>query len=333
MTSDTQSESSDRKRTSRVLHAVDRQERQGIQHDVGSEASGQVGSVVEQSQELSSIWSGDPASMLRFRPGMQLEHIDQASTPGFPGRKADGKRFVELSSEEIMALQHLLYANGAVGSRRRLLLILQGMDASGKGGIVQHVFSQVNPMGIHYHGFGAPTAQELEHDFLWRVRRELPKPGWMAVFDRSHYEDIVMPHIYGTYPEAVWRSRYRIVNDFERQLSDDGCVVIKVFLATSKQAQRKRFLKRLDDPTKHWKFDDSDLAARDRWPDYMQAWQEVFEQTSTEYAPWYVVPADSRWYSRAVVSELLRSSLQRMNLAWPKATFDIEEARRRLARD
>lgn len=330
MTKCREGESADQEHTDRLLRKVDEQEHTPETGSLHHQARQQVHSIVQRSKELSSIWDDDPSDLLRFHQGTRLAEIDTSSTPGFPGKKANGRQFIDLSSDEIMGLQHLLYANGAVGSKRRLLLILQGMDASGKGGIVKHVFSQVNPMGIHYHGFGAPTALELQHDFLWRVRRELPKDGWMAVFDRSHYEDIVMPRIFGTYPESVWRSRYRIVRDFERHLVDDGCTVIKVFLATSKEAQRKRFLKRLDDPTKHWKFAESDLDARERWPEYMDAWQEVFEEASTPDAPWYVVPADKRWYSRAVVSELLRSRLQGMHLQWPKATFDLDEARRRL---
>ncbi|MCH4161016.1 MAG: polyphosphate kinase 2 family protein [Bifidobacterium sp.] len=327
----TENRASSEIRTHQILHAVDRQEHHATHSDITLKDTDDIGSTVERSQELSSIWDADPSDLLRFNSSVQLAEMDQSATPGFPGKKADGKRFISLSSDEIMSLQHLLYANGAVGSKRRLLLILQGMDASGKGGIVQHVFSQVNPMGIHYHGFGAPTPQELQHDFLWRVRRELPKPGWMTVFDRSQYEDIVMPRIYDTYPPSVWRGRYSIIRDFERHLVDDGCAVIKVFLATSKEAQRKRFIKRLNDPTKHWKFAESDLDARERWPEYMDAWQEVFQETSTDVAPWYVVPADKRWYSRAVVSQMLRSTLQGMQLQWPKATFDLDEARQRLA--
>ena len=207
------------------------------------------------------------------------------------------------------------------------------MDASGKGGIVRHVFSQGDPMGIHYHGFGKPAAEELDHDFLWRVKRELPKPGWIAVFDRSHYEDVVMPHVYGTYPEDVWRARYDQINDFERELAASGCAILKIFLVVSQEEQKKHFLGRLDDPTKFWKFDISDLEARDRWDEYMFAWQEVFEKTSTAAAPWYLVPADNRWYSRAVVSELLRTTLKNMNMTWPplEPEVDPDEVRRRLA--
>nr|WP_093961407.1 PPK2 family polyphosphate kinase [Bifidobacterium vansinderenii] len=280
---------------------------------------------------LSSVWSKHPSTRLRFGQGVtDLSDVKGSSTPGFHATSAEGERFIALSSTEIARYQSLLYANGSAGGHRRLLIVLQGMDASGKGGIVRHVFRQVNPMGIHYHGFGKPTDEEKEHDFLWRVRRELPADGWISIFDRSHYEDVVMPHVYHTMEDDVWRPRYETIRRFEKDLVADGCAIIKIFLVVSREAQRKQFLERLDDPTKYWKFDESDLDARDRWDDYMAAWQEVFEQTGTGYAPWYIVPADNRWYSRAVVSELLRVTLKSMDLSWPAADFDIDAARQRL---
>ncbi|KAB7788388.1 PPK2 family polyphosphate kinase [Bifidobacterium cebidarum] len=279
---------------------------------------------------LSSVWSLPPAQRLMFTESMNLTDVDPDSMPGFEGTKADGERFIEVSADDLARYQMLMYANGVRGSKRRLLIVLQGMDASGKGGIVRHVFSQGNPMGMHYKGFGKPTEDELRHDFLWRVDRELPQPGWISIFDRSHYEDVVMPHVYGTYPESVWRPRYERINEFEAKLADDGCSIIKIFLMSSKEEQRKHFLGRLEDPTKYWKFDISDLDARDRWDEYMNAWQEVFTLTSTEAAPWYLVPADNRWYSRAVVSELLRDAMRGMNQQWPELNVDPDAARQRL---
>ncbi|OZG51030.1 polyphosphate--nucleotide phosphotransferase [Pseudoscardovia radai] len=306
-----------------------------VEHDAGfdegrSAIQRRLEVAAESSGKLSAVWSPSVESLLRFRPGMRVADIDGASCPGFDGTKADAERFIELSAHQIAFYQELLYANGVDGGKRRMLVVLQGMDASGKGGIVRHVFHQGNPMGISYHGFGKPTEEELQHDYLWRIRRELPKNGWIKVFDRSHYEDIVMPHVYGTYPEDVWRARYDEINDFEASLLDDGCSIIKIFLVVSRECQKKHFLGRLDDPCKYWKFDPSDLDARARWDDYMDAWQEVFEKTSTRRAPWYLVPADHRWYSRAVVSELLRVGLRDMGLNWPPARFDMAEARRRL---
>lgn len=282
------------------------------------------------SEMLSSVWMLPPAQLLRFHSGMLLTELDAGATPGFEGDQDDGERFNQLSAGEIARYQRLMYANGVRGDHRRLLIILQGMDASGKGGIVRHVFSQVDPMGIHYHGFGAPDAEEQKHHYLWRIRRELPSHGWISIFDRSQYEDIVMPHVYGTFPEEVWQARYAEVNEFERNLVASGCSIIKIFLVSSKEAQRRHFIDRLDDPRKYWKFDASDLDARDRWGDYMQAWQDVFERTSTPYAPWFLVPADKRWYSRIVVSELLRTTMKNMNMTWPALDVDRAETLRRL---
>ena len=282
------------------------------------------------SELLSAVWSLPPAQRLMFHPGTQVTDVEGDSTPGFDGGKEDAERFISISSSEIARYQRLMYANGVKGSPRRLLIVLQGMDASGKGGIVRHVFSQGDPMGMHYHGFGAPKGEEKDHDYLWRIKRELPQNGWISIFDRSHYEDIVMPRIYKTYPEEVWQARYDEINRFESQLVADGCSIIKIFLVVSKEEQKEHFLSRLEDPTKYWKFDPSDLEARARWNDYMAAWQDVFVRTSTEQAPWYLVPADNRWYSRAVVSELLRNVLKNMNMIWPPLEVDADEMRRQL---
>lgn len=160
--------------------------------------------------------------------------------------------------------------------------------------------------------------------------QELPSNGWISIFDRSQYEDIVMPRITGSLPEETWRARYGQINDFEAELAGSGCAIIKIFLVSSRQAQRQHFLRRLDDPTRYWKFDPSDLEARDRWDDYMAAWQEVFERTSTSIAPWYLIPADKRWYSRMVVSELLRTTMKNFNQTWPPLDADRDEALARL---
>ena len=322
----------------RIDRAMDlAEERIGLIEEIATVAE-RLANAAKSSELLSAVWSMPPAQRLMFHPGVDLAETadgQSGATPGFDGDRYDAERFISLSSSEIARYQRLLYANGVKGSNRRLLIVLQGMDASGKGGIVRHVFRQGDPMGIHYHGFGKPTEEETSHGFLWRVERELPDPGWIGVFDRSHYEDIVMPHVYGTLPEDVWRARYDLVNEFERSLVADGCAVVKIFLVVGREEQRRHFLGRLDDPTKRWKFDASDLDARDRWDDYMVAWQEVFERTSTTAAPWYLVPADNRWYSRAVVSELLRTTLKNMNMIWPPLASNVDpaEARRRLAAD
>ena len=282
------------------------------------------------SETLSAVWSLPPAQLLRFHSHTHLVDIDAGSKPGFDGDQEAGERFIADSSSEIANYQRLMYDNGIHGDTHRVLIVLQGMDASGKGGIVRHVFSQVDPMGIHYHGFGKPSEEDLAHDYLWRIRRELPSNGWISIFDRSQYEDIVMPRITGSLPEETWRARYGQINDFEAELAGSGCAIIKIFLVSSRQAQRQHFLRRLDDPTRYWKFDPSDLEARDRWDDYMAAWQEVFERTSTSIAPWYLIPADKRWYSRMVVSELLRTTMKNFNQTWPPLDADRDEALARL---
>ena len=282
------------------------------------------------SETLSAVWSLPPAQLLRFHSHTHLVDIDAGSKPGFDGDQEAGERFIADSSSEIANYQRLMYANGIHGDTHRVLIVLQGMDASGKGGIVRHVFSQVDPMGIHYHGFGKPSEEDLAHDYLWRIRRELPSNGWISIFDRSQYEDIVMPRITGSLPEETWRARYGQINDFEAELAGSGCAIIKIFLVSSRQAQRQHFLRRLDDPTRYWKFDPSDLEARDRWDDYRAAWQEVFERTSTSIAPWYLIPADKRWYSRMVVSELLRTTMKNFNQTWPPLDADRDEALARL---
>ena len=282
------------------------------------------------SETLSAVWSLPPAQLLRFHSHTHLVDIDAGSKPGFDGDQEAGERFIADSSSEIANYQRLMYANGIHGDTHRVLIVLQGMDASGKGGIVRHVFSQVDPMGIHYHGFGKPSEEDLAHDYLWRIRRELPSNGWISIFDRSQYEDIVMPRITGSLPEETWRARYGQINDFEAELAGSGCAIIKIFLVSSRQAQRQHFLRRLDDPTRYWKFDPSDLEARDRWDDYMAAWQEVFERSSTSIAPWYLIPADKRWYSRMVVSELLRTTMKNFNQTWPPLDADRDEALARL---
>ena len=282
------------------------------------------------SETLSAVWSLPPAQLLRFHSHTHLVDIDAGSKPGFDGDQEAGERFIADSSSEIANYQRLMYANGIHGDTHRVLIVLQGMDASGKGGIVRHVFSQVDPMGIHYHGFGKPSEEDLAHDYLWRIRRELPSNGWISIFDRSQYEDIVMPRITGSLPEETWRARYGQINDFEAELAGSGCAIIKIFLVSSRQAQRQHFLRRLDDPTRYWKFDPSDLEARDRWDDYMAAWQEVFERTSTSIAPWYLIPADKRWYSRMGVSELLRTTMKNFNQTWPPLDADRDEALARL---
>jgi PPK2 family polyphosphate:nucleotide phosphotransferase len=211
-----------------------------------------------------------------------------------------------------------------------VLLVLQGMDTSGKGGTARHVVGLVDPSGVHVVGFSAPTPEEAAHDFLWRIRRELPRPGRIGAFDRSHYEDVVTVRVLGLVDEATIDERIDVINRFEEELVAAGTVVVKCFLHISTEAQRERLLARLDDPTKHWKFSPGDLDTRERWEDYISAYEDALARTSTEIAPWHVIPADRKWYRNWAVTHLLVETLDELGLSWPEPDFDLEEQRARL---
>ncbi len=208
--------------------------------------------------------------------------------------------------------------------------MLQGMDTSGKGGVLRHTVGLVDPQGVRIASFKKPTPEELEHDFLWRIRRALPEPGYLGVFDRSHYEDVLIARVEGLAEPDVIEKRYDEINEFERELTEDGTVVIKCLLHISPEEQRERLLARLDDPTKYWKYNPGDLDARARWPEYRTAYEIAVERTNTEHAPWYVVPSDKKWYRNLAVGQLLMDALRGMDLSWPAANFDVEAERARL---
>ena len=205
------------------------------------------------------------------------------------------------------------------------------MDTSGKGGIVRHVVGAVDPQGVRHHAFGAPTEEELAHDFLWRVRRELPAPGQIGVFDRSHYEDVVVARVHGLVPHATWLRRYPTINRFEHSLVDNGTTIVKVLLKISKSEQRERLAARLARPDKYWKYDPGDIDERLRWDEYQEAYQAVLDRCSPPYAPWYVVPADRKWYARWAVQQLLLDALISLGPQWPAPSFDVAVERARLA--
>lgn len=271
------------------------------------------------------------AETLRFRAGDKVADIEPEATPGFSGSKSDAAAVQSDRSARLAHLQEMLYANWKAGDDpRSVLLVLQGMDAAGKGGIVKHVVGAVNPMGVRYTAFGKPTPEELEHDFLWRIRRALPPPGHIGVFDRSHYEDVLIVRVHNLVPPAVWGARYDEINAFERELIDGGTTLVKAAMFISLEEQKKQLLERLDDPTKYWKYNPGDVDERRKWPQYQEAYQAVLDRTSTDYAPWHVVPCNRRWYSRLAVTELLIRSFEDLGLSYPAAGFDIEAERRRL---
>jgi PPK2 family polyphosphate:nucleotide phosphotransferase len=228
-------------------------------------------------------------------------------------------------------LQERLWAESTGGGRRRVLLVLQGMDTAGKGGVVTHAVGVFGPIGIEYTAFKKPTKDELAHDFLWRIRNRLPRPGMIGVFDRSHYEDVLIARVHDLVPQAEWEARYDAINAFEQELVDDGTTVLKVFLHVSYDVQRERLLRRLDRPDKHWKFNVADIDERARWDDYQAAYDAALERCSTESAPWYVVPADHKTYRNWAVAELLRETLEELDPRYPQPDLDVDALRARLA--
>ncbi|WP_326596078.1 polyphosphate kinase 2 family protein [Streptomyces sp. NBC_01803] len=271
-------------------------------------------------------------ALARLRPGapVDLAAIPSDATPGFAGAKAAGRAETAAMGAELAALQERLYAAATGGDRRRLLLVLQGMDTSGKGGTVKHVAGQVNPSGCRIQAFKAPTEEERAQHFLWRVTRALPKAGEIGVFDRSHYEDVLVVRVHGLVPEPVWTRRYDEINAWERALADDGVTFVKVFLHIGHEEQRERLLARLDKPHKHWKFDAGDIEERRRWPEYQRAYAAALERCSTDAAPWYVVPADRKWYRNWAVSRLLLEHLRALDPPYPTGDFDVAAIRARL---
>lgn len=269
--------------------------------------------------------------LLRAGPGFDLSTVDPASTPGFEGGKADGVAALAVGVVELATLQEKLWAGSRFGDSRSVLLVLQAMDTAGKGGILRHVVGAVDPQGVEIAAFKKPTEQEAAHDFLWRIRQRLPEAGKIGVFDRSHYEDVLIHRVRElSTPEEIER-RYPAIVDFENEIAASGTVLIKVMLHISAEEQKQRLTERLERPDKHWKYNPADVDERQRWADYMAAYQIAIERTSTDLAHWYVVPADRKWYSRLAVQQLLLDALRSLDLDWPVADFDVVKEKRRLA--
>lgn len=269
----------------------------------------------------------DLRELLRFDGALP----DPRDTPGFTGGKVRARSELEQLAPEMAELQEKLFANGKLGGRRRLLLVLQGMDTCGKDGTVKRVVGLVNPAGVRITSFGPPTTQELAHDFLWRITNALPTAGQIGVFNRSHYEDVLVVRVHELVPRSAWSRRYARINAFEKRLAGSGCTMVKVFLHLSKQEQGKRLLERLENPAKHWKVGTADLPERHRWDDYQAAYLEALTRCSTDVAPWYVVPADRKWYRDWAVSHLVLETLREMDLDWPTPTgVNIEAMKREL---
>lgn len=258
----------------------------------------------------------DLLQQLRVTPGAS-PRIDRRSAGARIGAasRQDGLARLQERVQRLSVLHNRLWAE----STRSLLLVLQGMDASGKDGTIRHVFTGVNPQGCSVVSFSEPTTTELAHDFLWRVHAHCPARGEMTIFNRSHYEDVVAVRVLELAPERVWRHRYEHIRAFERMLVDEGTTVVKVFLHVSRDEQRKRLQERLANPEKRWKFRASDLEARKHWDDFRAAYEEAIRETSTKWAPWYVVPADHNWVRNLAVAEILVDALEHLNPQLPNS--------------
>ena len=272
-------------------------------------------------------------SALRAPSDLDVREVDPRSTPALErgGKKKAAKRLDELAPT-LAELQEKLYADAQAGGSRSMLLVLQGLDTSGKSGAIEHVIGQIDPQGAQITNFKAPTPEERKHDFLWRIRRALPAPGMIGVFGRSHYEDVLVTRVRDLVPRSTWSGRYEAINRFEQKLVEDGTTVIKCFLHISFDEWRERQLARLDDPAKHWKYNPNDLDDGELWDDYLDAYNDAINRCNTEAAPWYVIPADRKWHRNLAVTRLLAEHLDAMKLDWPKGDFDVAAEKKRLAR-
>lgn len=259
-----------------------------------------------------------------------LSSVDSRETPGFDGTKADAESRLKRIGAELADLQERLFAAGRTDSTStKILVVLQGMDTSGKGGTLRGVAGLFDPQGLSITSFKSPTPEELEHDFLWRVEPALPQPGMIGIFDRSHYEDVLIGRVRQLAPADEIERRYDAINEFEQRFVDGGGRLVKCFLHISKEVQKERLAERLDDPTKYWKFNPGDLDERELWDDYQRAYEIVLERC--DVVPWNVIPAGRKWYRNWSVASLLRDELESLHLEWPKATFDVEAQKARLA--
>ena len=261
----------------------------------------------------------------RVRPGApaRLNRREPDATPGFGGVKDDGRKALVKLTARLEELQELLYAE----ARHAVLVILQGMDSAGKDGTIRRVFEGVNPQGVRVALFRAPSDVELAHDFLWRVHEKLPTRGEIVLFNRSHYEDVLVSRVHGRISRKVWERRYREINEFERTLTEEGTTILKFFFHISRGEQKRRLQERLDDPTKHWKFREADLRERRLWTEYMEAYEEAISRTSTSWAPWYVVPSDRKWFRDLFVSERIVATLERFRMRYPPLPSELRETR------
>ena len=252
------------------------------------------------------------------KQNQRLAQISPDPWDDLPICKKEARKELSELHERLIDLQQRFF----VDRRRKLLIILQGMDTSGKNGTIKHVFRGVNPQGVDVASFDKPTKQELAHDFLWRIHRHAPANGEIVIFDRSHYEDVLAVRVNRLQPERIWKNRYHHIREFERMLVDEGTMILKFFLHIDRATQKQRLQERLDIPAKNWKFDASDLVAREKWGQYEKAYEDVFSETTTDYAPWYVIPANKKWARNLLVARMVVASLDDLHLSYPRVDFD-----------
>ena len=259
----------------------------------------------------------------RVKPGSQvaLSQWDPNDKSAFAGDKQEAREALRTRNERLEELQELLYAE----HKHRVLVVLQAMDTGGKDGTIRHVFEGVNPQGVKVAGFKVPTPEELAHDYLWRVHKQTPGKGEIVIFNRSHYEDVLVVRVHNLVPPEVWGRRYAHINDFERLLADEGTTILKFYLHIDLDEQKRRFQARLDEPHKRWKFSLGDLKERKLWPEYMKAYEDVLNKTSTERAPWYIVPANRKWYRNLVVATVLVETLEGLNMSHPQPEQGLDD--------
>ena len=257
----------------------------------------------------------------RVSPGSNIKLSDFATRYEGDLEKKDGKAQLVEKAGILSQLQELLYAE----HKRKVLIVLQGIDTSGKDSTIRHVFGDVNPQGTKVANFKVPTEKELDHDYLWRVHPHTPGKGEIVIFNRSHYEDVLVVRVHGLVPEKVWKRRYDHINAFERLLADEGTTILKFFLNVSKEEQARRFLARLDRPEKRWKFNPGDLEEREYWDDYTKAYEEMLSRTSTDWAPWYVIPSDRKWYRNLVVASVIVKTLKNLEMQFPEEVPEIDK--------
>lgn len=261
----------------------------------------------------------------RVKPGHRVVLADWSTdtTDGFEGTKVDRTELLASLNEQLSNLQQMLYAE----SKHKVLVVLQGMDTSGKDGTIKHVFHTINPLGVRVANFKRPNDVELAHDYLWRVHEEAPRNGRITIFNRSHYEDVLVVRVNDLVPAHVWQRRFEHIRNFEQMLADEGTTIIKLFLHISKDEQRARLQERLDNPAKHWKFEHGDVAERAHWDAYTEAYEQAIAETSTTDAPWYIIPGDHKWYRNLVVSQLLVEKLESLDMRYPEPVDGIADIR------